>query len=150
MLRDRLLSARPGYGWLSEETADTAERLSKRRIFVVDPIDGTVAYMKRTPWWCVPIAVIEDGEVVAAVIHAPEVDETYVATRRGGARRNGKPIHASDIDTLEDASILGDARLIEAPISPTNPGRPCGSKSATPWPIGWRWSPPAPLTPPWP
>lgn len=121
MLRDRLLSARPGYGWLSEETADTAERLSKRRIFVVDPIDGTVAYMKRTPWWCVPIAVIEDGEVVAAVIHAPEVEETYVATRRGGARRNGKPIHASDIDTLEDASILGDARLIEAPYFADEP-----------------------------
>ena len=121
VLKDVLLSARPDYGWLSEETADTAERLSKRRIFVVDPIDGTVAYMKRTPWWCVPIAVIEDGQVVAAVIHAPEVDETYVATRGGGARRNGKPIHASDIDTLEDASILGDARLIEAPYFDEEP-----------------------------
>ena len=115
MLKDRLLSARPDYGWLSEETADSPDRLSKRRIFVVDPIDGTVAYMKRTPWWCVPIAVVEDGEVVAAVIHAPEVDETYVATRGGGARRNGRIMTASDVATLDDASILGDARLIEAP-----------------------------------
>ena len=81
MLKDRLLAARRDYGWLSEETADSPDRLSKRRIFVVDPIDGTVAYMKRTPWWCVPIAVVEDGQVVAAVIHAPEVDETYWATR---------------------------------------------------------------------
>jgi myo-inositol-1(or 4)-monophosphatase len=115
LLRERLLGTRPDYGWLSEETADSPERLSKRRIFVVDPIDGTVAYMKRMPWWCVPIAVVEDGEVVAAVIHAPEVGETYAATRGGGATRNGRPIAASDADALEDASFLGDARLIEGP-----------------------------------
>ena len=124
MLKDRLLSARPDYGWLSEETADSPERLSKRRIFIVDPIDGTVAYMKRTPWWCVPIAVIEDGEVVAAVIHAPEVEETYVAVRGGGARRNGRGIKASDVAALEDASILGDARLIEAPWFDDEPWPP--------------------------
>ncbi|HUH10306.1 MAG TPA: inositol monophosphatase family protein, partial [Brevundimonas sp.] len=53
LLKQRLLGARPDYGWLSEETEDNAERLSKRRIFVVDPIDGTVAYMKNKPWWCV-------------------------------------------------------------------------------------------------
>ncbi|MBA4786696.1 MAG: 3'(2'),5'-bisphosphate nucleotidase CysQ, partial [Brevundimonas sp.] len=84
MLKDRLLAARPDYGWLSEETADSSERLSKCRIFVVDPVDGTVAYMKRQPWWCTPIAVVEDGQVVAAVIHAPEVQETYAAVRNGG------------------------------------------------------------------
>ena len=115
MLRERLLGARPDYGWLSEETADSTERLGRRRIFIVDPIDGTIAYMKRTPWWCVPIAVVEDGQVLAAVIHAPVMNETYEATRGGGARRNGEPIAASDIDTLEDASFLGDARLIEGP-----------------------------------
>lgn len=115
MLRDRLLNARPDYGWLSEETADSTARLEKRRIFVVDPIDGTIAYMKRKPWWCVPIAVIEDGQVVAAAIHAPVMNETYEATRGGGAKRDGEAITASDIDTLEDASFLGDARLIEGP-----------------------------------
>ena len=58
LLRTALVGARPAYGWLSEETADTPERLSARRIFVVDPIDGTVAYMKGKPWWCIPIAVV--------------------------------------------------------------------------------------------
>jgi len=115
MLRERLRAARPDYGWLSEETADSAERLSRRRIFVVDPIDGTIAYMKRTPWWCVPIAVVEDGRVVAAVIHAPVTGETFEAVRDGGARRNGEVIAASDAEALEDASVLGDARMIEAP-----------------------------------
>ncbi|MFN7104891.1 MAG: inositol monophosphatase family protein, partial [Pseudorhizobium sp.] len=123
MLKDRLLAARPDYGWLSEETGDTPERLSKRRIFVVDPVDGTVAYMKRQPWWCVPIAIVEDGQVVAAAIHAPEVQETYVATRGGGAQRNGAVIRASDAETLDDASVLGDARMIE------------GSHWDEPWPV---------------
>lgn len=118
LLKDRLLAARPDYGWLSEETADTADRLSKRRIFVVDPIDGTVAYIKDKPWWCVPIAVIEDGAPVAAVVHAPSLGETFEATRGGGARLNGRPISASDVDSLDDASVLADARLLEGPHWP--------------------------------
>ncbi|RYY23690.1 MAG: 3'(2'),5'-bisphosphate nucleotidase CysQ [Sphingomonadales bacterium] len=118
LLRDRLLTARPDYGWLSEETADTTERLSKRRIFVVDPIDGTVAYMKDKPWWCIPIAVVEDGQPVAAVIHAPMLNETFVATRGGGATLNGRAITASDTTNLDDASVLADARLMEGPHWP--------------------------------
>lgn len=118
LLRDRLLSARPDHGWLSEETVDSAERLSKRRIFVVDPIDGTVAYMKNKPWWCVPIAVVEDGRPVAAVIHAPALGETFTATLGGGATLNGRPITASDTDDLDDASVLADARLMEGPLWP--------------------------------
>ncbi len=115
VLKDVLLSARPDYGWLSEETEDSAERLARRRIFVVDPIDGTVAYMKGKPWWCIPIAVVEDGRPVAAVIHAPALNETFCATLGGGATLNGQPITASDTDDLDDASVLADARLMEGP-----------------------------------
>ncbi len=115
LLKDRLLSARPDYGWLSEETADSPERLTKKRIFIVDPIDGTVAFMKAKPWWCVPIAVIEDGRPVAAVIHAPQLNETFEATLGGGARLNGKLITASDTDSLDDASMLADAALMQSP-----------------------------------
>lgn len=118
LLRDRLLTARPDYGWLSEETADSPDRLSKRRIFVVDPIDGTVAFMKDKPWWCVPIAVVEDGRPVAAVIHAPMLNETFLATLDGGATLNGKPISASDTTDLDDAAVLADARLMEGPQWP--------------------------------
>lgn len=118
LLKDRLLGARPDYGWLSEETPDGAERLSKARVFVVDPIDGTVAFMKGKPWWCVPIAVVEDGRPVAAVIHAPMLNETFEATLGGGARLNGRAIAASDADTLDDAAVLADARLMEGPQWP--------------------------------
>lgn len=115
LLKSTLLTARPDYGWLSEETPDTTERLSRRRIFIVDPIDGTVAYMKGKSWWCIPIAVIDDGRPVAAVIHAPALNETFEATLGGGARLNGKPISASDTDSLDDASVLADVRMIEGP-----------------------------------
>ena len=115
-LTDRLLRTRPDYGWLSEERTDDVERLSRRRLFVVDPIDGTVAYMKNRPWWTVALAVIEDGEPVAAVVHAPALDETFTAVRGQGARLNGRPIQASDVERLEDASMLADAALLERPI----------------------------------
>lgn len=118
LLKERLLSARPDYGWLSEETADSPDRLTKKRIFIVDPIDGTVAFMKQKPWWCVPIAVIEDGRPVAAVIHAPQLNETFEATLGGGARLNGKLITASDTDSLDDASMLADAALMQSPRWP--------------------------------
>lgn len=118
LLKDRLLSARPDYGWLSEETADAPARLEKERIFIVDPIDGTAAFMRSKPWWCVPIAVIEKGRPVAAVIHAPQLNETFEATLGGGARLNGEPISASDTDLLDDASMLADAALMQSPRWP--------------------------------
>lgn len=115
LLRETLLPARPDHGWLSEETADTADRLSSRRIFVVDPIDGTVAYMKGKPWWCIPIAIVEDDRPIAAVIHAPALGETFTAVLGGGAALNDVPISASDTTDLDDASVLADALLMEGP-----------------------------------
>lgn len=118
LLRETLTAARPDYGWLSEETADSPERLGRSRIFVVDPIDGTIAFMKNRPWWTVALAVIDDGRPVAAVVHAPALDETFEAAAGSGARLNGQPITASDITSLDDASVLADARLLEGPQWP--------------------------------
>lgn len=118
VLKSILLEARPDYGWLSEETPDSKARLAARRVFVVDPVDGTVAYMKGKPWWCVPIAVIEDGRPVAAVIHAPALDETYDAALGHGARLNGAPISASSRTDLTDAAVLCSAALLQGPNWP--------------------------------
>jgi myo-inositol-1(or 4)-monophosphatase len=116
LLKTRLLDARPDHGWLSEETEDGPERLAHRRIFVVDPIDGTAAYLKGKPWWTIALAIVEDGRPVAAVVHAPAIGETFTAVLGQGARLNGAPIRASDIDTLDDAAMLADARLLDRPI----------------------------------
>ena len=115
-LRDRLRAERADYGWLSEEDADDPARLTCGRVFVVDPIDGTVAYIKGRPWWTIAIAVVENGLPVAAVVHAPTLDETFSAALGEGAWLNGSVIHASDAERLEDASMLADAALLERPI----------------------------------
>jgi myo-inositol-1(or 4)-monophosphatase len=118
-LTRRLIGARPDYGWLSEETADEPARLEKRRLFVVDPIDGTRAYAKGRPWFAVSVAVVEDGRPVAGVVHAPELKETFVAVRGGGARLNGLPIAPSERSVVEGCAMLGDKGMFAHPAWPT-------------------------------
>ena len=118
LLGNLLRGARPDYGWLSEETKDDRARLSARRVFVVDPIDGTAAFMKGRPWFTVALAVIEDGAVVAAVVHAPALNDTYEATLGGGAWLNGAPAQASRTTRLEDSSMLGDPAAFKPPLWP--------------------------------
>jgi len=91
-LRETLLAARPDYGWLSEETADDKTRLSARRTFVVDPIDGTRGFLEGLRSWCVSVAVVEDGRTLAGVLECPAKEETYWALPGEGAFLNGKPI----------------------------------------------------------
>jgi myo-inositol-1(or 4)-monophosphatase len=89
-LRETLLAARPDYGWLSEETADSPERLSARRTFVVDPIDGTRAFIAGKDVWCVSIAIVENGRSIAGYLNCPVRREEYLALAGGGARLNGQ------------------------------------------------------------
>jgi myo-inositol-1(or 4)-monophosphatase len=91
-LKSALLTARPGYGWLSEESVDNPERLSHRRVFVVDPIDGTRGFIRGEDTWTVSLAVVEDGIPIAGVVYAPVRDVMYDAARGEGARFNGQPL----------------------------------------------------------
>ena len=115
LLTERLRSARPDHGWMSEETTDNAERLTTRRTFLVDPIDGTRAYMRGKPYFVVSIAVVEDGRTTAGVIYAPALNELYTATLGGGAQMNGAAIHASATTALEDCAMLGDEQMFKHP-----------------------------------
>lgn len=87
-----LLNARPAYGWLSEETADNPSRLDCERVFIVDPIDGTRAFLRGEDCWTVCLAVVEKGQPVAGVVYAPARNEMYEASLGGGARLNGQPL----------------------------------------------------------
>ncbi len=115
LLMDRLRTARPDFGWLSEETVDDVDRLNRRSIFVVDPIDGTRAFLNDRPWWSVSIAVVEDGQAVAGVVFAPEFDDTYAAAVGQGATRNGGPINHSGVAALEDCRMAGDSMVFKHP-----------------------------------
>jgi myo-inositol-1(or 4)-monophosphatase len=105
-LKDRLRGARPDYGWLSEETPDGAERLSCNRLFIVDPIDGTRAFIAGEPNFAISVAVAEAGEVVAAVVGLPAKGRLYSAAVGDAARRDGVPIVASLREVLEGAHVL--------------------------------------------
>jgi myo-inositol-1(or 4)-monophosphatase len=111
LLKTRLLGARPDYGWLSEETADDPARLSARRVFMVDPIDGTSAYMKQSPWFVISIAVVEAGRPISAALYAPAPNELYIAEVGAGAQRNGEPIRPSSVQSLLGCRMAGDIKL---------------------------------------
>ncbi len=95
MLHDMLRAARPDYGWLSEEDPDSAARLSSKRLFVVDPIDGTRAFIAGDKDWGHSIAVVENGVPVAAAIAMPMRGQIYTAATGTGAFLNDAPIRAS-------------------------------------------------------
>lgn len=118
LLKDRLGQARPDYGWLSEETADDPMRLGTRRLFVVDPIDGTRAFLNDRPWWAVSIAVVEGERPIAGVVFAPQLHETYTAAAGAGAKLNGRPIAVSGVCALEGCGMAGDPRLFSHPSWP--------------------------------
>jgi myo-inositol-1(or 4)-monophosphatase len=111
LLRQILRPARPDYGWLSEEDTDGPERLSAGRVFVIDPIDGTAAYLKDRDFWSVSVAVVEDGRPIAGVVYAPSLDQLYGAAVGEGARLNGALITVSGCDTEAGCAMLGDAKM---------------------------------------
>jgi myo-inositol-1(or 4)-monophosphatase len=111
LLRERLLVA--GEGWLSEESENDPARLAAKRIWVVDPIDGTRAYIAGREDWSISAALIENGRPVAAAVYAPVTEELFLASAGGGATRNGAPIAASMGDTLDGARVAGPKKLLD-------------------------------------
>lgn len=112
-------------GWLSEETADNAGRLTQQRIWCVDPIDGTRDFLRGRPGWAVSIALVDAGEPVIGVLYAPARDELWVAEKGGGASLNGRTIHCGNRDQLAGArvpamqlsKIDADLTMVEQPNS---------------------------------
>lgn len=106
MLQDTLRRARPDYGWLSEETEDDCARLERSRVFVVDPIDGTRAFINGSKDWAHSLAVVEAGQVTAAVVYLPMRDMMFVAARGGGATLNDAPIGVNATPDLSNPKVL--------------------------------------------
>lgn len=103
----------PDAGWLSEETADTPERLGRKRLFIVDPIDGTRAFMSGDPRWGISIALVEAGLPRIGVLHMPALNETYSAIEGGGAHRDGRALRVSPAESLAGARMAGPTPLME-------------------------------------
>lgn len=114
LLRKRLLQANGSYGWLSEESEDDLVRLRKSRVWVVDPIDGTRAFLKGKPEWTVCAALVEDGRSLLAAVYNPAREEFFHAVRGGGAFLNDKPIGVRDPVKLEGCCLAASRSQIRS------------------------------------
>lgn len=113
LIARRLRSATPDYGWLSEESADDQARVGKRLVWIVDPIDGTRAYLAGREDWCVSVALVENGQPVIAAVFAPASDEFFFAERGRGSRLNSATVHATPGLGLDFSRIAGPKPLVE-------------------------------------
>lgn len=113
LLHRVLGNARPDYGWLSEESPDSAARLEAKRVFIVDPIDGTRSFIDGEKTWAHSLAIAEHGRVRAAVVYLPLLDRLYAAAEGTGARLNGAPIAVGARDRAEGGTILAKKPALE-------------------------------------
>lgn len=116
LLRDRLLSARPNYGFLSEESKHTNNRLESSHIFIVDPIDGTQEYLNGGNDFSISIALIIDNLPSCAVVYVPVKNLLYVAEKGKGSWCNGKALISSNCKNISKAEGLVSLRELEAPF----------------------------------
>lgn len=94
-LKNTLTEAYPEYGWLSEETVDTKERLNHSRVWVVDPLDGTKEFIEGVPHFVVSVALVEDGEPIIGVLYNPASNELFTAAKGDGAFLDGERLSCS-------------------------------------------------------
>jgi myo-inositol-1(or 4)-monophosphatase len=106
LLHDILIGARPEDGWLSEERADDGSRQRRRRVWMVDPIDGTRAFAEGEPEFAISVALVVEGEPVLGAVLNPATEEHFEAERDGGARLNGVRLQISDRRDLTGARLL--------------------------------------------
>jgi myo-inositol-1(or 4)-monophosphatase len=113
LLRTRLAALTPGAGWLSEETEDDRTQRDKPLAWIVDPIDGTRAYISGRTDWTISVALVEDGRPSVAALYAPVTEEMFVAVRGQGATLNGALMRIQDEDTLTGAKLAGPKRYLD-------------------------------------
>jgi myo-inositol-1(or 4)-monophosphatase len=102
----RLQAAFPDDGALSEESLSDPARVEKRRVWIVDPMDGTKEFTKQIPEFAVSIALVDDGEPVMGVVLNPAADITVWASKGDGTFRDGKRVRVSSLDRLEDTVMI--------------------------------------------
>ena len=131
LLRDRLGVARPGYGWLSEESEASADRLDRRRVWVVDPVDGTRSFIQGYAEFALSVALVEGDAVVMGVLHNPARDELFWAVRGDGAfDADGTRLAVRGPDDSPLTLLASRSEIARGELAPFRPDfeiRPLGS-----------------------
>jgi len=120
-LLHRQLAQASGFGWLSEESADDPSRLAARYVWIVDPIDGTRAYLAGLPDWAISAALVADGRPIAACLYAPVTEEFFMAIAGQGASCNGAPIATTTGASLAGARIAGPQNFLDRLAAAASP-----------------------------
>lgn len=115
LLYDRLQGARPDYGWLSEETVDAPDRLACARVWIVDPIDGTRAFLRGHHEWVISVALVEDNQPVLGVVYNPMNEQMFAASLGGGATLNGGTMTVSATNAMRGSRLLANAGQLKSP-----------------------------------
>lgn len=110
-LRLSFLQTRPDYGWLSEETEDSHERLNSQRVIIADPIDGTRGFIDGRDEWCISVAIVENGRPIEAILHCPALQRTFLATRSQGLEV--LELEKASPNTMQKPYVTGSKKLIE-------------------------------------
>ena len=97
----------PDDAFYAEEIGEVAAagRAGSGRVWIVDPLDGTVNYANGIPFFCISIALVADGRPVAGVVHDPTRGETFAGAVDGPPLRNGRPIRVGDKELLGDLVV---------------------------------------------
>ena len=101
-----LTHAFPDYGWLSEETVDNEERLSRERVWIVDPLDGTKEFINQIPEFCVAIGLAHQGEPVVGVTYNPITGEMFWSAHAMGCHLGDHRVCVTTTAELKTASVL--------------------------------------------
>ena len=107
------LLVEPGDGWLSEESENDPARLEAERVWVIDPIDGTRAFIAGRDDWSVSAALVTRGRPIVAALYAPVTRELFVATVGQGATLNGTRIGVSRGAGLDGVRMGGPKRILD-------------------------------------
>ncbi len=120
VLQEALIKGpRRNYGWLSEESTDDPSRLERPRTIIVDPIDGTRAFLRGEDSFTVCLSICDGGQAIASVVYAPARDEIFAAAKGEGATLNGRTISASTCAELRGCRMIGQKRMFGHPRWPT-------------------------------
>lgn len=113
LLKERLAALAPAAGWLSEETEDSLPGRSMTTAWIVDPIDGTRAFISGRPDWTISVALVEHDRPVLAALYAPVTEEMFLALRGQGTTLNGAAVAANAGDSLAQAKVAGPKRYLD-------------------------------------
>jgi myo-inositol-1(or 4)-monophosphatase len=113
LLRTKLTELAPPAGWLSEETDDDLPGRAMATAWIVDPIDGTRAYITGRPDWTISVALVESGRPVLAALYAPVTEEMFLAAQGRGATLNGTAVKTSQSAALYGARLAGPKRYLD-------------------------------------